>query len=199
MAANAVIAREAAAARLLMASQSLAQCREQNNPFLPGNMGPFGPNIRQLMYAPDPCEEQEKELAGATTAHQDAVALAQRSAAPTVQDLQSAPAPQLSSSWDVNNLDPGIPITEFLVPAPSLESSWSPTDLDMVMEMIQMELDQIAPGSPTDEEMIEQLDQIRHNLVLFLMWSPWDTPPKKRKPFQYQPKNEGWIGSYLPR
>ncbi|UOH27074.1 nonstructural protein 2 [Galliform chaphamaparvovirus 16] len=182
-----------------MASQSLAECREQNNPYLPGNSGPFGPNLRQLMYAPDPCEEQEQELAGATQAHLDAVALAQKSAAPTIQDLQAAPAPQLSSSWDINNTDPSIPISEFLVPAPSLESSWSPTDLDNIMAMIQDELEHIAPGSTSDEEMIVELDRIRHNAVLFLMWNPWNLKPYKRKKYQYLPKNKKWIGSYLPQ
>ncbi|UOH27066.1 nonstructural protein 2 [Galliform chaphamaparvovirus 13] len=197
LAANAVIAKQAAAARLALASQSLAQCREQTNPYLPGNSGPFGPTRAQL-YGPDPCLEQEKELAAATTAHQDAVALAQRSAAPTPQDLQSAPAPQLSSTWDVNDTDPGIPISEFLVPVPMLNNSWSPDSLDDVLAAIAMELEEIAPGSTSDSEVEEQMEIIRENMVSFLLWSPWDRKPRKRKPFQYRPNNKDWIGRWVP-
>ncbi|QGJ83202.1 nonstructural protein 2 [Peafowl parvovirus 1] len=180
-----------------MASQSLAECREKNNPYIPGNMGLFGPT-RQQMYGPDPCEAEEEALRGATVAHQDAVALAQRSAAPTPQDVQSAPAPQLSSSWEINNLDPSIPMTELLVPQPFLNSSWSPTDLDEVMAMIAEELETQTPGSSSSEEMIVELQGIRENMVAFLSWDPWK-PVKKRKKYQYLPKNAEWIGAYLPK
>ncbi|UOH27038.1 nonstructural protein 2 [Galliform chaphamaparvovirus 7] len=199
IAANAVIAQQAAAARLLMASQALAECRQQNNPYLPENMGIFGPNVRQLMYAPDPCETQEKELAGATTAHAEAVALAQRSNAPTAQDLQAAPAPQLSSSFDINDTNPAIPDVEFITPSPSLENMWSPTSLDEVMAMIAEELERQSPGSTSSSDIMEQLNIIEENIVCFLSWNPWDKQAKKRKRYQYLPKNEGWIGSYLPK
>ena len=197
IAVNAVIAKQAAAARLALASQSLAECREQTNPYLPGNSGPFGPSRAQL-YGPDPCLEQEKEYAAATVEHQDAVALAQKSNAPTPQDLQSAPAPQLSSSWDINDTDPGIPISEFLVPQPFLNNSWSPTDLDQIMADIAMELEAQAPGSTSDSEVEEHMDIIRHNMTCFLLWNPWDKPVRKRKKFQYNPKNKDWIGRWLP-
>ncbi|UOH27050.1 nonstructural protein 2 [Galliform chaphamaparvovirus 10] len=199
MAANAVIAQQAAEARLLMASQALAECREQNNPYLPGNTGPFGPNIRQLMYAPDPCETQEKELAGATTDHAAAVALAQSSNAPTAQDIQSAPAPQLSSSFDVNNLDPAIPETEWISPSPSLVNMWSPTSLDQVLAEVAMELENIQPGSSSSSDISMELDTIRENITCFLSWDPWNRPVRKRKRYQYIPNNQGWIGFYVPR
>ncbi|UOH27079.1 nonstructural protein 2 [Galliform chaphamaparvovirus 17] len=197
IAVNALIAKQAAAARLLVASQSLAKCREQNNPYLPGNSGPFGPSRAQL-YGPDPCLTQEKELAGATTAHMEAVALAQKSAAPTAQDLQAAPAPQLSSSYDVPDTDPAVPETEHIVPAPALNNTWSPNSLLEIMDMIAQEIETSDPGWLTDAEMIDQLEIIYRQGLAFLHWLPGLYPTKPRKPYKYQPKNENWIGKWAP-
>ncbi|UOH27062.1 nonstructural protein 2 [Galliform chaphamaparvovirus 12] len=195
IAANALIAQQAAAARLLLASQSLAKCREENNPFIPGN-NPFGAP-RNLMFMPDPCETQEKELAGATTEHMEAVALAQRSAAPTAQDLQAAPAPQLSSTFDPPNIDPAIPESEHVIPAPDLENLWSPDTLQEIMDLLAMELETSHPGSLNEPEIMDQLEIIWIQCTNFLHWLP-GYYPKTRKPIKYQPKNADWIGRWLP-
>lgn len=195
IAANALIAQQAAAARLLMASQALAECREQNNPYLPGN-SLFGPT-RTQMWGPDPCQTQMKELAGATTAHQDAVALAQRSAAPTAQDLAAAPAPQLSETFSAGS-DPAIPETELVPPSPALSNMWSPDTVLEIMNMLaeQMEIDQ--PGSTSSSDMEEEMELIYSNMVAFLSWDCWEKPKRRRKRFVYQPNNQDWIGRWIP-
>ncbi|AHF54688.1 NP [turkey parvovirus 2] len=195
IAANAVIAQQAAAARLLMASQALAECREQNNPYLPGN-SLFGPT-RAQMWGPDPCEQQEQDLASATADHQASVQLAQKSSAPTPQDIQSAPQPQLSSTWSTE-YDPSIPLTEFLVPSPALMSEWSPTSLQEVLDMLAIEMEDISSGSSTSSEVQEAMEVVQENMMCFLLWDPWDIPPKKRKRYRFQPKNASWIGKWVP-
>ncbi|QGJ83205.1 nonstructural protein 2 [Peafowl parvovirus 2] len=179
-----------------MASQSLAQCREQTNPYLPGN-SLFGPT-RQMMYGPDPCETQEKELAGATTAHLEAVALAQRSAAPTAQDVQAAPAPQLSSTFDPPDIDPAIPPTEQVIPSPDLNNMWSPDTLQEIMDMIAEEMEIIQPGSTSSSEAEEQMEIVWDQMVTFLHWVPRFHPRKRKPGFQYLPKNQDWIGKWVP-
>nr|WOX03044.1 nonstructural protein 2 [Psittaciform chaphamaparvovirus 5] len=198
IAANAIIAQQAAAARLLLASQSLAKCREETNPYLPGNRGPFGPS-RQQIWGPDPCATQEKELAGATTDHMAATALAQHSAAPTAQDVQAAPAPQLSEAWVGEPLlDPAIPESEVQVPSPALSNDWSPTTLLQVMDMIAEQMEADEAGSTASEAMEEELELVFQNMYLFLSWDAWKRPKRSRRPFQYLPNNADWIGSWLP-
>nr|WOX03048.1 nonstructural protein 2 [Psittaciform chaphamaparvovirus 6] len=199
LAVNAVIAREAAAARLLLASQALAQCRRETNPYLPENRGILGPTRAQL-YGPDPCQTQEKELAGATTEHQAAVALAQRSAAPTPQDTQSAPAPQLSDTFWMNNpnQDPSIPVSEDIPPDPSLANMWSPTSLLETMEMIAAEMEVQEEGSSSISENLDELELIFENGAVLLQWDCWKKPKRGRKPYNFQPNNAEWVGQWVP-
>ncbi|QEJ80806.1 NP [Psittacara leucophthalmus chapparvovirus] len=195
LAANAAIVQQAAAARLLLASQNLAACREENNPYLPGR-NPFGVPAR-LMWAADPCAEQEKELAGATVAHADAVAAAQVSNAPTAQDLPSAPAPQLSDSWDIAATNPVIPESEFVTPDPHLQNMWSPLSILDVMEMIAMELENQGE-STSSSEIEEEMELIYENMRAFQSWWAWEKPKRKRRRYQFKPKNEDWIGRWMP-
>lgn len=191
IAVNAVIAEQAAAARLLMASQALAACREQNNPYLPRNF-PLGPP-RSLMYGPDPCSAEEEALAGATAAHQEAQQAAQIANAPAAAAVQVAPAVQMSDTWDSSELfDP----TTMNVEIPhQLDSMWSPTSIEDVMEMIalQMEVDEGLNVS-SDEEM----EIIYTNMIALIHWSP-AYKTHKRKGAQVHLKNNEWIGTWLPK
>lgn len=192
IAANAVIAEQAAAARLLLASQALAQCREENNPFLPSN--PFGPSLSQR-WGPDPCLEQEKELAGATTAHQEAAAAAQISNAPASQNLAAAPGTQLSNTWEPSELFEGtLQNTDY----PQLQSMWSPTSVEDVLEMIavQMEADQV--GEMMWEEMGEELDRLRRNMTALLCWDISHQTVRRRLRLRLTLTNTTWIGSWSP-
>ncbi|QPN96885.1 nonstructural protein 2 [Barn owl parvovirus] len=193
-AANAIIAQEAAAARLLLASQHLAECRERTNPYLPGNSwGGLGPS-RTAMWAPDPCLEELREYAGATTAHQEAVAAAQIANAPTAQDLSSAPAPQLSSAYDPpQDLDPAIPESEGIVPSPAQNNMWSPTVPDDVMVAISETIEAMTP------EIEEDMEVVLENMNMLLHWMCWRTPKKVRqRRMQFLPKNQDWIGRWTP-
>ncbi|QEJ80803.1 NP [avian chapparvovirus BR_DF10] len=196
IAANAVIAEQAAAARLLLAQQNLARCREENNPFLPGR-NPFGVPTK-LMWAPDPCTTQEKELAGATTAHADAVAAAQVSNAPTAQDLPSAPAPQLSDSWDTAATNPAIPESEFTVPNPSVQNSWSPTTVMEILDMIAQEMEAQEAGSSSNASIVEEMDTLEQNIIAFQQWWAWGPVKRTKCKFQFNPKNANWIGKWVP-
>nr|WOX03039.1 nonstructural protein 2 [Psittaciform chaphamaparvovirus 4] len=206
IAANAVIAKQAAAARLLMASQALSKCRAETNPYLPGNSGPFGPT-RQQLWGPDPCQEQMDELKGATTENAAAVAAAQRSNAPTAQDVQAAPAPQLSDAWvGQPMLDPAIPETEMIVPSPGQDNDWSPTTVLEVMEMLaaalpdeQEEMETGEGGSTSSSQSIwSELDLIFENMIAYQSWDSWKPPIRVRARYQYLPNNAAWIGSWLP-
>nr|WDQ28112.1 nonstructural protein 2 [Bird parvovirus] len=179
-----------------MASQNLARCREENNPYLPGR-NPFGVPPR-LMWAQDPCETQEKELAGATTAHAEAVAAAQISNAPTAQDLPSAPAPQLSDSWDIAATNPVIPETEFQVPSPNQQNNWSPTTVLEVLDMIAAEMEIQEAGSSSSSEVQEEMEIILDNMTAFQAWWAWGPVKRTRARYQYNPKNANWIGKWLP-
>lgn len=190
MAANAAIVEQAAAARLLLASQALAQCRAENNPFAPSNI--FGPS-RAQMWGPDPCLEQEKELAGATVDHQAAQAAAQIANAPTAQNLAAQPGTQLSNTWEPSELfDEVLQNTDY----PEMESLWSPTSVEDVMEMIaaQMELE----NQDQWEQAGEELDKFRKNMQALLMWSPDHQTHILNNRLKLKLKNQHWIGMWLP-
>nr|WQF62314.1 MAG: nonstructural protein [Pigeon-associated parvo-like virus] len=187
---NAVIAQEAAAARQAMAAQALAECRQQNNPYLPGNSGILGPN-RAQMYGPDPCESQKEALAEASQA------LAQINAPPTAAAPQAAAAPQLSETDDmqIELLNPAIPETEGIVPDPALSNMWSPQSIEDTMMRIAEELEK--QGQIGDQEM-EQLDEIASNMTYLLSYWCWEKPKRQRKRYQFLPKNQGWLGKWAP-
>lgn len=189
-AANAAFAKEAAAGRLLAAQQAYARCREENNPYLPGN-SLFGPT-RAQMWGPDPCQEQMNELAGATRENEQAAQLAQIQAAPTPQNIASAAAVQLADTWDNSELlDPVI----MNVDLEAVQNMWSPSSIEETMEAILMDLDL---NVLSDEEM-EDLDRIHQNMIALIHWDPgYPTKPTKVR-LQLLPKKKGWIGSWMPK
>lgn len=190
-AANAVIAQQAAAARLALASQAYATCREQTNPYLPGNAGLFGPS-RAQMWGQDPCQEQEQELIEAQEA---ARALSQVAGEP--QAAQTPPAPQLSQTADPQLPDPAIPESEFHVQDPTLENMWSPDTVLEVMDMIAAAMEEERPGSSESEEAIQELEQMYHRMVAFLSWN-WMECQAPKKRLKFNPKNQEWIKKWLP-
>lgn len=196
LAANAVIVQQAAAARLLMASQALAECREANNPYLPGN-SLLGPS-RAQMWGPDPCLTQEKELAAATIDNQAAQSAAQIAGASDQATPTAAVAPQLTETWDFPGNDPAVPITEFETPSPALSNMWSPDSLLEIMEMIANQLEQDQEGSTQENAIIEELEIIRKQMIAFLQWQWQDHPKPRKHRFQYLPKNQKWIGRWVP-
>ncbi|QZW33716.1 nonstructural protein 2 [Psittacine chaphamaparvovirus 2] len=184
---------------MLMAAQALADCRRETNPYLPQNSGPFGPS-RAQMYGPDPCAEQEKELAGATTDHQAAAAAAQISAAPTSQDLSAAPAPQLSDTYSAlsADIDPAVPITENIVPSPALSNMWSPTTVLQVMDAIAEAMEaEAAANAWQNADTSEEMEIIYQNCMALMHWLP-RAPARARARYKFQPKNDNWIGKFLP-
>nr|WOP79080.1 nonstructural protein 2 [Canary chaphamaparvovirus 2] len=189
IAANAAFAKEAAAGRLLAAQQAYARCREQNNPYLPGN-SLFGPT-RTQMWGPDPCEAEMQELAGATTANQAAAELAQIQAAPTPQNLASAVAVQLADTWDSSELfDPVL----MNVDLEAVQNMWSPTSIENVMEMIAVEMD-LERASESD---LEDMEIIYQNLIALIHWDPgYPTKPTKTR-LVLSPKKQKWIGRWMP-
>lgn len=190
MAANAVIVEQAAAARLLLASQALAKCREENNPFSPSNI--FGPS-RAQMWGPDPCLQQEKELAGATVDHQAAQSAAQIANAPTAQNLAAQPGTQLSNTWEPSELfDEVLQNTNY----PELQSPWSPTSVENVMEMIAVEME--LEDQEAWEQAGEELDKYRKNMLALHMWLPNHQTYVLSKPLSLKLKNQRWIGMWLP-
>lgn len=188
MAVNAAIVKQAAAARLAMASQALRECREQNNPFLPGN-SLFGPT-RTQMWGPDPCQTQEKDLAEA------AQAAAQISAAPTLQNQEVNPAPELSITSTDHE---GSQIPEFQTLDPTVQNMWSPDSVLEVMDQIVAELDGISPESSSPSESIQQeLAEVQQDMELVTMFLCWGKPPAKRRRYQFLPKSAKWLGRFLP-
>lgn len=184
LAVNAAIVSEAAAARLVLAGQALAECRQQNNPYLPGN-SPLGPS-RAQMYGPDPCMEQEKELAEA----QAAQAAAQISNAPTQQNLGSAPHVQLADTWDSSELYQPDTINADL---PELESVYSPMRVQEVVHEILQKLGE----EPTDEELME-LEILEENMRAVSLWIPLPLRQTKKR-YQLKLRNPGWVGKWVPQ
>nr|QMI57787.1 nucleoprotein [Pacific black duck chaphamaparvovirus] len=185
-AANAVIASSAPAARLALAAQQLAECQERNNPrslWLPG-MVP-----QQAQWAPNPCAEEENTLANL---QQDA------SGGKVVPagNLGAAVAPQLATSEDPTpSMDPAIPMSEFTAPEPGMNNMWAdPIDAPDLMDMIIANLPE-----PTDQEM-QDLDEILHRARMYQLWCPWGGPGvhNLKWKMQYKPKNQEWIGKWLP-
>nr|WPD49023.1 MAG: nonstructural protein 2 [Protoparvovirus sp.] len=182
---NAVIARQAQAARVLLAAQNLQQCREQNNPYAPGNFL-LGPSLSQR-WGPDPCLTQEKELAEAQ------LLASQIAGAPTPAAPHAAVAPELSDSFDLNqNLDPSIPETEFITPDPCLNNMWSPDSIEQIMNEIWEEMEQQGGGS--DQEM----ETLLQNITTLLLWVP-KKGIKRNKKYQFHPNNQKWIGHWAPK
>nr|QSH48280.1 NP [Chufflevirus sp.] len=189
IAANALIAEQAAAARMLLASQALAQCRAENNPYTPGN-NPLGLG-RQQMYGPDPCLDQERDLASATAEHQAAQQAAQIANAPAQSSTTAAPAVQMSDTWESSELfDPVILNVEL---EPSLQCMWSPTALEDVMETLAVQMDLEQAGS----EVWEEMEIVWQNMVSLIHWDP-DSPTKPRKGFVLKPRNSGWMNHWAP-
>lgn len=205
-AANAVAARDAAAARFLLSSEALAKCREDNNPYNQWGLGFQGLEPTWAVDAPDPCREAwkaatsdyyalqsaEKTLAGATTTSIDAAQASQRSNAPSSQDLASAPAPQLATSGDpVGITDPAIPISEYTVPEEGMECSWSPSSIEAVMEQILEEME-----AEPSERSLAVLEEIESNMRAAGMWWSWNRG--RSTGIKWRPKNQGWVGRWIP-
>lgn len=207
-AANAVAAREAAAARFLLTSEQLAKCREENNPYNHWFLGP-AQDVSWALDAPDPCREQwiqatqaheelqkaEQNLSGSTTGSIPHVQAGQQSNAPTSQDLAAAPAPQLATSGDpVGITDPAIPVSEYTVPDPGMDSMWSPSSIEDVMMQIAEELD--AQGMEVDRQILTSLDLIEDNMRTYARW--WSWTPGRRAGIKWKPKNQSWVGKWVP-
>lgn len=193
IAVNALLVQEAAEARKLLAAQNLAQCREETNPYLPQN-NPFGPS-RIAMWGPDPCAQQEKDLAAATVDHLAAQQLAQLANAPSVQDPSSAPAPILAETFDTP-MNPMIPETEYTVPDPQLQNMWSPdtmlTTMDKLANILEQQNVQPSP------EIIEEMEIIDENIKMTTLWDAWKKPRRRRRRYQFLPNNQSWIGKWTP-
>lgn len=191
-AANALFVKQAQAARVTMAAQALQDCREQNNPY-----GPFGAP-KNLMWATDPCANEEQALAEATTQDQTSASLAQASGQPNPTDLASAPAPQLSDTLENEGPDPAVPMTEFITPSSNLTNMWSPNTVLEIMDMMAEEMEGIQEGSTQIQENMEALEAVHYNITLFLSWDPWGKPKKKMPRINYMPNNSNWINRYMP-
>lgn len=196
LAANAVIAKQAEAARLLLATQALAKCREENNPYDPGS-NPLGPS-RLQMWGPDPCEIQEKDVAQAKAA----LAASQTSAAPTPQNLASQPAAQLSVTWD----DSGLFLPETVnAELPELESQWDPQGVEEVMNQIAQEMMQIdhvnlrgvGQEFPSNE-VLELMEVVEEGLTIWSLWIPDPIKWPKKLRWQLQLKDPGWAKKWEP-
>lgn len=185
-AANAALVSSAAAARLGLAAQQLAECREKNNPrslWLPG-MVP-----QQAQWAPDPCQEEENTL---ESLQRDAGG----GKVVPAGNLGAAVAPQLATSQDPTPAtDPAIPMSEFVAPAPGASNMW--TDTMTVREFMEIIMQDLP--SPTDEELM-QLDEILNRVRVVHLWCPWGGPPvhNLKWKMEYKPKNQDWIGHWLP-
>ena len=188
-AANAAIAANVGAGRLLLASQQLRECREANNPYKNSWMPGLAP--ANLQWAPDPCAEQEEALQnlmkqGAAEGNQVAT-----------QQLGGAPAPQLAESTDPTpNTDPAIPMNEYVVPTQGAQNQWSPIVPEDVMDMI---LDNYPEDAEPPEEMM--LDEILEHMLYYIMWCPWGQPGTKNAKWKliYKPINSQWVGNWTPR
>lgn len=186
LAVNAAIVQEAAAARALLAAQALADCRAENNPFLPGSI--LGPS-RAAMWGPDPCLEQEKELADAQAAQR----AAQISSAPTEQNLAAGPAAEFSNTWDPSEL---FQPETMNVDIPQLESAWSPTSLEDILEMIAVQMD-VDQDEGLSEALEGEIEKIRKNMIAAQMWDPGHKTFKRPKRYQLVLKDNGWAGHWL--
>lgn len=162
-------------------------CRQRNNPYIPGN-SLFGPT-RQQLWGPDPCQQEEQEL------QQAQQQLAQISQAPTQQSPASGVAPILSDSFDTTDfLDPAIPAMENTVPSPQLVNMWSPTSLEDTMNLI---WDQMEAENMEHSSVEEELQRIHQTLLNFFQWIPVPPIPVKAR-YQFLPKNKKWIGRWVP-
>lgn len=207
-AANAIAARDAAAARFLLTSEQLAACREKNNPYNQWGGG-INQDVTWAVDAPDPCRKQwieatkahqelqhaETQLSGTTTTSIPAIQVGARTNAPTTQDIASAPAPQLATSQDpVGLTDPAIPISEFTTPDQGMECDWSPSSIEEVMLQILEEMEtnqiQITP------QILETMDTIESNMQAMGKWWAWSVG--KKAGIKWKPKNQSWVGKWLP-
>lgn len=177
-----------------MTTQQLQACREQNPAYTW-----LGTPTRQAMWGPDPCQAEVDAVRGATVEDQAAQQAAQIAQAPTSQDLASAPAPQLSSSYDpVGNTDPAIPDSEGIIPNPDLTNLWSPMDVDDVLLRI-LEDAEMEGSEEWLLRMIWLLEDLEADLRATGKWTPWGSKPKaKWLNIKLNPKNEKWVGKFQP-
>nr|WPV87711.1 nonstructural protein 2 NS2 [Chaphamaparvovirus anseriform 9] len=180
---NAVIANSVEAGRILLASQQLAECRAQNNPYQ--NVWMPGLGIQNLQWAADPCQKEQEAV---DQLQQQAAAAGNQVA---TQQLGGAPAPQLATSVDPTpNTDPAIPMNEY-IPAQGAQNAWSPLELNEIMEMIVQEA-----GDVEIDDM--DLDEILNKMLYYKLWCPWGLPGTHNLKWKYQPKNPKWISQWLP-
>ena len=188
-AANAAIADNVGAGRLLLASQQLQECRVNNNPYKNSWFPGLAPN--SLQWAPDPCAKEQEavdNLMKQSAAEGNQVA---------TQQLGGAPAPQLAVAVDpVPNTDPAIPMNEYVTPQPGAQNNWSPIVPEDVMEMI---LDQYPEDQEPPEDMM--LDEILDGMYKYMLWCPWGEPGRKNAKwkFIYKPLNSNWVGNWVPK
>lgn len=187
IAANAIIAKEAEAARLLLATQALQKCIQQNDPRGPGNTW-LGIVPQQAQWAPDPCQNERDTVA------QMQEQTAADSNVPALQNLQAAPAPQLATTQDpVPAQDPMIPESEFTAPDPGINNMFSPQLPGNLEAMILGEL-----GEDVDQEMRDQVQDLLNATRVVRMWCPWGGPGTWNLKLIYKPKNERWLGKWIP-
>lgn len=192
-AADAVLASSADAARtVLAAQQALEACRNQNNPGLPGNSWIQGMKAQNLVWAPDPCQQEQAALDNLNK--QSAVEGNQEA----IQGLGGAPAPQLATDWDPTpQTDPAIPESEYIVPEPGAASPFLPLTDEELRDLFFQAMKEI----PLDQEMIEQfVDPIMSAVKYYHLWCPWGGPGvhQLKWKLKYKPNNQDWIGKWCP-
>lgn len=190
--ANAAAASSADAARMLLtAQQTLEACRNLNNPGLPGNSWIQGARMQQAMWAPDPCAQEQEAVdnlmeQGAAGGNQVAT-----------QGVGGAPAPQLATDYDpVPNLDPAIPMSEFVAPDPGAVNRFLPLSDQDLYEILMEAMRERAE----DMELGDQIQAILEGRRKYLLWCPWGGPGIKdlKWTFKYRPRNHSWIGKWTP-
>ncbi|UOH27030.1 nonstructural protein 2 [Chaphamaparvovirus galliform5] len=145
-----------------------------------------------LMWAQDPCRAQQTEVdnlieQGAAAGNQAA----------TMQ-LGGAPAPILAQATDpVPNMDPAVPLNEFVTPEPGANNQWEPLLPDDILAMIVEEYEREHQEPPD----VEMLDEILEGMKKYQLWCPWGEPGRKNAKwnFKYKPINSTWVGNWLPK
>nr|QMI57804.1 nucleoprotein [Pacific black duck chaphamaparvovirus] len=191
--ANAAIAANSQAARLLLAAQQLDECIQRNDPRAPGNSwlpGVVNPNNQ---WGPDPCGKERETL----ESMQQSIA-GEKVAA--LQNLGAAVAPQLAHPQEPTpNTDPAVPASEYVVPDPGQDNPFMAMSHDEIMELIEQGAQQAIEDFQTHlAEIAEAMDTIYGATRKVILWCPWGGPPVRNLKWQYKPKNDSWLNKWAP-
>nr|QMI57913.1 nucleoprotein [Chestnut teal chaphamaparvovirus] len=187
---NAVIAQNTDAGRQLLAAQQVLQaCRDANNPGLPGNTWMQGARMQNQIWAADPCQAEQQAVDELMEAEEGGGGDKQ-----AVQQQGGAPAPQLAHPMDpVPNMDPAVPVNEFVVPEPGAHNQWIPLTDEELRDLL-FEALREHPVDPMEIENILNQKRVLH------MWCPWGGPwvVNLKWAFKYHPKNSRWVSKWMP-